>query len=38
MLEGIYQRSHSDPPRGRAAGMGEMVVKIMHEAEEAIRA
>lgn len=37
MLEGVYQRSLADPTRGRADAMGDMVLQIMDEAQEAIR-
>jgi len=37
MLEGIYQRSFSDPTRGRADAMGEIVLQTMHEAQQVIR-
>jgi aminoglycoside phosphotransferase (APT) family kinase protein len=37
MLEGVYQRSLADPTRGNAEDMGKMVLRIMREAQEAIR-
>ena len=37
LLEGVYQRSLADPTRGRSDAMGEMVLRLVGEAEQAIR-
>ena len=36
MLEGVYRRSLADPTRGEATAMGDTVLQIMREAQEAI--
>lgn len=37
MLEGIYRRSLADPTRGRTDALGDTVLEIMRQAQEAIR-
>jgi len=37
MLEGVYRRSVADPTRGDASGLGDTALRIMREAQEAIR-